>query len=170
MTVDNEANSMANISDVLAELKSLRSDFGSKLDNIDNCLPDVANSIVAIESKLSDMEQDVAANATRIGESETRIATTEDKVQHTQEALASATTLIAYLESKTEDLENRGRRTCGFLVYVNELKEISHFLTLSTTCYGSAVLIKLSLWSEFIAHWHWPNLTDIEHTKKENNS
>ncbi len=109
-TVANEASSMANIADVLAELKSLRSDFGSKLDNIDNHLSDVANSIVVIESKLSDVEQDVVANTTRIGEAETRIATTEDKLQHTQEALASATKRIAYLESKTEDLENRGRR------------------------------------------------------------
>ena len=109
-TVATEANSMANISDVLAELKSLRSDFGSKLDNIDNRLSDVANSIVAIEGKLSDVERDVAANATRSGEAETRVATTEDRLQHTQEALASATKRIAYLESKTEDLENRGRR------------------------------------------------------------
>lgn len=66
----------------------------------------MANSIVAIESKLSNVEQDVAANATRIGEAETRVATTEDKLQHTQEALASAIKRIAYLESKTEDLEN----------------------------------------------------------------
>ncbi|CAB1451091.1 unnamed protein product [Pleuronectes platessa] len=91
-------------------MKSLHSCFGPKVDNIDNRLSDVANSIVAIEGKLSDVERDVAANATHIGEAETRVATTEDKLQHTQEALASATKRIAYLESKTEDLENRGRR------------------------------------------------------------
>lgn len=109
-TVANEASGMAGIADVLAELKSLRSDFGLKLDNIDNRLSDVANSVVAIERKLSDVEQDVVVNTTRIGEAETRVATTEDKLQHTEEALASATKRIAYLESKTEDLENRGRR------------------------------------------------------------
>lgn len=109
-TMAKEASIMANMADVLAELKSLRSDFGSKLDNIDNRLSDVANSIVAIENKLSAVEQDVVANTTRIGEAETRIATTEDMLQHTQEALASATKRIAYLETKTEDLENRGRR------------------------------------------------------------
>lgn len=110
-TVANEATSgMANIADVLAELKSLRSDFGSKLDHIDNRLSDMVNSVAVIESKLSDVERDVSANTTRIGETETRIATIEDELQHTRDALASATKRIAYLESKTEDLENRGRR------------------------------------------------------------
>ena len=109
-TMATEASNMANIAAVLAELKSLRSDLGSKLDNIDGRLSDVANSVVAIENKLSDVKRDVAANTTRIGETETRIATTEDRLQDTQEALASATKRIAFLESKTEDLENRGRR------------------------------------------------------------
>lgn len=56
------------------------------------------------------MERDISANTKRIGEAETRIATAEKQLQHTQAALVSATKRIAYLESKTEDLENRGRR------------------------------------------------------------
>lgn len=71
----------------------------------------MANAIVVVESKLADVEQkkNVAAN-THVGEAETCIVTTEDMLQHTQEALASAAKRIAYLESKLEDLENRGRR------------------------------------------------------------
>lgn len=51
-TVANEVSTMANVADVLAELKSLHSDFGSKLDTIDNRPSDVVNSIVATEGKL----------------------------------------------------------------------------------------------------------------------
>lgn len=101
---------MADIADVLAELKSLRSDFGSKLDNIDNRLSDVANSIVTIEGRLSDMERDVSAGTARVGEAETRISAAEDELTRTQVLLASASKRLAFLESKTEDLENRGRR------------------------------------------------------------
>ena len=161
--VANEASGMASTADVLAELKSVRLDFGSKLDNINNHLSDVVNSIVATESKLSDAEQDVVANTTRIGEAETRIATTEDKLQHTQEALGTQPlNELPILNQKLKIWKiDAEERTCGFLVYLNKLKEISHSSTLKTTCYrdDSAVLIKLSLWSKFIAHWHGPNLT-----------
>lgn len=73
-TTATEASSMVDIGDVLTELKSLRSDFGLKLDNIDNRLSGVANSIVAIENKLSDVERDVSVNTKRIGEAESRVA------------------------------------------------------------------------------------------------
>lgn len=129
--VANEANSMANIADVLAELKSLRSDFGLKLDNFHNHLSDVATSIGAIESKLSNVERDMSAITTRIGEAETDTATTEDELQYTQEALASVIKQIAYLESKMEDLGNRGRRKNPRLFGIRKRAEgkISHSST-----------------------------------------
>ncbi|KAE8278226.1 hypothetical protein D5F01_LYC23694 [Larimichthys crocea] len=71
-----EANDMANVADVLKELKSLRSEFGSKLDGINNRLGDLANSISVLENNLGE-------------------------VRHER---------LAYLEEKTVDLENRGRR------------------------------------------------------------
>lgn len=119
-TTATEANTMVDIGDVLTELKSLRSDFGSKLDNIDNRLSDVVNSIVAVEKKLSDVERDVSVNTKRIGEAESRIASAEGELQQAQVALASAEKRIAYLESKTEDLENRGRRKNLRLVGLRE--------------------------------------------------
>lgn len=68
---------MAGIPSVLTELKSLCSDFGSKLNKIDNCLSDLMNTIVAIEGQLSDMERGVSVNTIGIGETETCIATAE---------------------------------------------------------------------------------------------
>jgi len=70
----------------------------------------VVNSIVTIEGKLSEVERDVSANTIRVEEAETRISTAEDELRHTQDLLASASKRLAFLESKTEDLENRGRR------------------------------------------------------------
>lgn len=51
------------------------------------------------------MEQDVSANTKCIGVAESSVALAEGELQQTQAAKR-----IAYLESKTEDLENQGRR------------------------------------------------------------
>lgn len=103
-------NLMANITEILGELKSLRTDFGTKLDNIDIRLTGMANSMAALESKVTDVQRDVSSNTTRILETEGRIHEAEKTVEKTETALDSANKRIAYLESKTEDLENRGRR------------------------------------------------------------
>ncbi len=105
-----EASSMANVADVLTELKSLRSEFGSKLDGISNQLGELTNSISVMENNLGENKRDVTANEQRIEETETRIAAAEDALDRTEKALAKATKRLAYLEEKTEDLENRGRR------------------------------------------------------------
>lgn len=107
-TLSNQDN-MA-IAEVLTELKALRSEFGSKLDAIDGRLNEMANSILSVENNLSDISRDVTANEKRIDEAETRISGTEDKLNRLEASLAAATERIAQLESKTEDLENRGRR------------------------------------------------------------
>lgn len=57
-----DANSMAEIAKELTELKALCSEFGSKLDGINNHLGVMASSISALESSLSDIKQDVSAN------------------------------------------------------------------------------------------------------------
>ncbi|KAL3040775.1 hypothetical protein OYC64_011718 [Pagothenia borchgrevinki] len=101
---------MANIADILSELKSLRADFGTKLDNIDTCLTVVATSMAALESKVTDLKRDVSSNSTRINEAEGRIHHAEKTLEKTEAALDSVNKRIAYLESKTDDLENRGRR------------------------------------------------------------
>lgn len=105
-----EANDMANVADVLKELKSLRSEFGSKLDGINNRLGDLANSISVLENNLGEVRHEVTANEKRIEEAEARIAATEEMLDKMETALAAAAKRLAYLEEKTVDLENRGRR------------------------------------------------------------
>ncbi|KAJ4923609.1 hypothetical protein JOQ06_014093 [Pogonophryne albipinna] len=107
---DSEDSNMANIADVLSELKSLRADLGTKLDNIDTCLTVVATSMAALEIKVTELKWDVSSNSTRINEAEGRIHYAEKTLEKTEAALDSVNTRIAYLESKTDDLENRGRR------------------------------------------------------------
>lgn len=46
--------SLANIAEVLRELKSLRSDFGAKLNNIDTRLTRTANAFTALEGKVTE--------------------------------------------------------------------------------------------------------------------
>lgn len=106
-----EANNMAaSVADVLTELKSLRSEFSSKLDGINNQLGELTNSVSVMESSLGEIKREVAANEQRIEEAETRIAATEDALDKAERALVKATKRLTYLEEKTEDLENRGRR------------------------------------------------------------
>lgn len=106
----NVASNMANVADVLSELRSLRSEFSSKLDGINNQLGELRHSMSVMENNLGDIKRDVTANEQRIEEAEVRIAATEDALDKTETALAKATKRLTYLEEKTEDLENRGRR------------------------------------------------------------
>lgn len=109
-TASVSTSDMANVTDVLNELKSLREDFGTKLDSIDTRLTGMANTMAALECKVTDVQRDVSSNATRIEEAESRIHEAEKALEKTEAALDSAVKRIAHLESKTEDLENRGRR------------------------------------------------------------
>lgn len=106
---DTEAN-MANVAEVLSELKSLRADFGTKLDSIDTRLTEMASSMAALENKVTEVQRDVSTNTARIEEAEGRINETETTLEKTEAALDAAMKRIVFLESKTEDLENRGRR------------------------------------------------------------
>lgn len=107
---EGDATSMADLSAVLTELKSLRSEFGSKLDSIDDRLGKMASSITALENSMSEVKRNVAANTTRMEEAENRIMSTEEHVEKNTTDLTNAMKRIAYLETKTEDLENRSRR------------------------------------------------------------
>lgn len=108
--MEDNATHMDNLTEVLSELKSLRADIGTKLDNIDSRLIDMASSMSALESKVSEMKRDVSSNAARVEEAEGRIHDTERALEKAEAALDSAMKRITYLESKTDDLENRGRR------------------------------------------------------------
>lgn len=107
---DDEANNMANVADVLTELKALRSEFGSKLDGINGHLSELTSSISVLENNLGEIKREVKTNEKRIEEAEIRIAATEEMLVKTETALAAAAKRLAHLEEKTEDLENRGRR------------------------------------------------------------
>lgn len=101
---------MASIAEGLLELKSLRSDFRTKFDNIDVRLTGIANALTALESTVTEIKQDVLTNATHIDEAEACINETEKTREKTETALESAIKPITFLEAKTDDLENRGRR------------------------------------------------------------
>jgi len=62
-----------------------------------------------LENKVSEIQRDVTANTTRVNEAGQRIIKTEQSLKKTQAALETATKHLAYLEAKTDDLENRGR-------------------------------------------------------------
>ncbi|KAI4827275.1 hypothetical protein KUCAC02_030684 [Chaenocephalus aceratus] len=66
--------------------------------------------MVALESKVTELKRDVSSNSTRINEAEGRIHHAEKTLEKTEAALDSVNKRIAYLESKTDDLENRCRR------------------------------------------------------------
>lgn len=58
---EGEANHMDSLVEVLTELKSLRTEIGAKLDNIDTRLTDMVNSITTMESKVLGIKQDVSS-------------------------------------------------------------------------------------------------------------
>lgn len=108
---------------VLRELQSLRTTvtsintkintvdgLGSKLDNVEKRLTEMNGSVVAVERRFADLQEDIVANAKRLTEAETRIGSTEDDLEIVKTQLADAVKRVAYLESKTEGLENYGRR------------------------------------------------------------
>lgn len=110
---DEEASNMADFTVVLSELKALHAEFGgfgSKLDSIDDRLEKLASSVAALETNMSEVKRNVASNTTRMEEAETRIMSTEEHLEKSKTELTNAMKKIAYLESKTEDLENRSRR------------------------------------------------------------
>lgn len=69
------------------------------------------SSVDAVQKSFVDLQQDITANANRLAEAEERIGDTEDGLQRVTTEITDAAKRIAYLESKTEDLENRARRS-----------------------------------------------------------
>ena len=62
---DIEASDMANVADVLTELKSLHSGFSLKLDRINNQLGELTNTISVMQNNLGEINRDVTANEQR---------------------------------------------------------------------------------------------------------
>lgn len=94
---------MADIADVVVELKSLCSEFGLKLDSINKRLGDVTNAIAAREGKVAEVKQDVSEHTKRIEEAEGRVAAVEEELDNVQVELASTAKRLTYLETKTDD-------------------------------------------------------------------
>ncbi|CAL1604458.1 unnamed protein product [Knipowitschia caucasica] len=99
--------SMADIANVLTELRALRADFGCELDTTNSHLGDMNNSISASEQSMVEVRNTVESNKTRVTEAEERISTLEDDLEVAKADLAIKRST---LESKTDELENRGRR------------------------------------------------------------
>lgn len=60
-----EASSMANAADVLTKLKSLRSEFGSKLDGINNQLGELRNTVSVMVNSLGEITKQLMKNVSR---------------------------------------------------------------------------------------------------------
>lgn len=120
---NNIANAQqADLAVVLSELQSLRTtvssintkisavdNFGNKLDNVEKSITEMNGSVAAVQRSFADLKADIIANDKRLTEAEDRIGTAEDGIERVKLQLTDAVKRIAYLESKTEDLENRGR-------------------------------------------------------------
>lgn len=135
------ANNMADaqqagLAAVLSELQSLRTtvssintkisavdNFGNKLDNVEKRITEMNGSVAAMQRSFADLKADIIANDKRLTEAEDRIGTAEDDIERVKLQLTDAVKRIAYLESKTEDLENRGRRKNLRLVGLPESAE-----------------------------------------------
>lgn len=73
-------DSMCDLTTVLAELRSLHSEFsgfGTKLDSTDNLMGEMSKSIAALEKNMTEVKQNVATNVTRLEEAENRIMSVE---------------------------------------------------------------------------------------------
>ncbi len=142
----NEASDAASprtdLATVLNELQSLRTTvttinnkistldgFGTKHDNVERCIVEMNSSVDAVQKSFADLQQDITANAKRLMEAEGRIGDTEDSLQTVKTELTETGKCIAYLESKTEDLENRARRKNIRLVGLPENAEKTQPMT-----------------------------------------
>ncbi|XDV29271.1 hypothetical protein PO909_032408 [Leuciscus waleckii] len=126
----------ADLAAVLSELQALRTtvtsintkisavdDFGNKLDNVEKRITEMNGSVAAVQRSFADLKADIIANDKRLTEAEDRIGTAEDDIERVKLELTDAVKRIAYLESKTEDLENRWRRKNLRLVGLPESAE-----------------------------------------------
>lgn len=126
----------ADLAAVLSELQSLGmavasinlkisviDDFGVKLDNVEKRLTEMNGSVAAVQKSLAEFREDIADNAKRLTEAEDRIGSAEDDLESTKTQLNDALKRIVRLETKTEDLENRGRRKNLRLVGLPESAE-----------------------------------------------
>ncbi|MEQ2172156.1 hypothetical protein GOODEAATRI_018245 [Goodea atripinnis] len=126
----------ADLASVLSELQSLRTTaslinteissvdgLGNKLDNVEKRLTEMNCSVIAVQGSFADLEKNITANAKWLTEAESWIGMAEDDLNCVRVQLVDAAKRIAYLESKTEDLENRGRRKNLRLVGLPESTE-----------------------------------------------
>lgn len=72
-------------------------------------IAEMNGSVDAVQESFADL-QDITANARQLTEAEGRIEDTEDSLECVKTELTDDAKRIAYIQSKTEDLENRGRR------------------------------------------------------------
>ncbi|GAA6076789.1 uncharacterized protein LOC111579457 [Tachysurus ichikawai] len=97
--------------------------FGTKLDNVEKRITQMNGSVDAMQRGFADLKADIIANDKQLTEAEDRIGTAEDDMERVKLQLTDAVKRIAYLESKTEDLENPGRRKNLRLVGLPESAE-----------------------------------------------
>lgn len=116
------------LAEIMSELKSQRSKIMNRFDGIDSRLEDVTTQVSSMRETLTTTNQVLEKQQQRMDEAEKRISTLEDTLHSTQRDLHRAEIIIKALESKTDDLENRGRRKNVVLLGLPEKSEGSQSL------------------------------------------
>lgn len=84
--------------------------LGIKLDKVEKHITDMNGSMEAMQTSFEGFKQDMIANAKRLTDVKERIGAAEDNLHSVKTEQTNVAKCITYLESKTEDLENRAWR------------------------------------------------------------
>lgn len=125
---DQDAEGEYDLADIMAELKTQRRDIISRLEGIESRLENVTMEVTTMKSALSQTHEGLKKQHQRLDAAEQRISDLEDILQTTNRDLHRAQELIKTLETKTDDLENRGRRKNLVLLGLPEQSEHQHLL------------------------------------------
>lgn len=118
---------------ILFELKSLSSKFDTQCEVLDSCLNAITNSVTTVENSLTGITQHTLLEA-RLDDTEGTIVSLESRLPANELLINSLKERVAHLESKVDDIENRGR--CKNICRVGQAEggEVL-VLNFSKTCY-----------------------------------
>lgn len=106
LTEANTTDTQSDMALVLSEVKA----NGSRLEGITNRLEGIAGSVSSLQNSFAALTERIESIETRLTEAEGRISSAEDSAVVSEGQLANILTQVEQLQSKVDDLENRGRR------------------------------------------------------------
>ncbi|KAL1267104.1 hypothetical protein QQF64_002779 [Cirrhinus molitorella] len=102
----NATEAQSDMALVLSEIKA----NGSRLDGITSRLEGIAGSVSSLQNSFTALTERIDGIETRLTEAEGRISSAEDSAAVSGGQLANLLIKVEQLQSKVDDLENRGRR------------------------------------------------------------